>query len=152
MQRILILLVLIPVAYIISVSFRSEPEGPKSDKEIVLEQFEDLTINQPKTISVLLNRKQTNQQTREIVKTYILKTYEELLPKAQRIPHSADDVITEMNRHLPDYEFGAPEGKGSFFRLVNANEDWQVTAVKTSEGYYSQWVQVTDIHQLRSNE
>lgn len=151
MKRFLILLLIIPVAYFAGVSLRDEPEGPKTDKEIVLEQFEDLTINKPGNADVLVNRKQVNKQTKEIVKTIVLKTHEELLPKAQRIPHSANDVISEMNRHLPDYDFGAPEGEGSYFRLLTSNADWQVTSAKTTNGYFSQWVQVTDIHQL-SNE
>lgn len=148
MNRFLILIIIIPIAYFAGVFFQSEPEGPKSDKEIILEQFEDLTINKPKNITVLLNRKQVNKETREIVKTYVFKTYEELLPKAQRVPHSADDVISEMNRHLPEYDFGSPKEKGSYFRLLTPNADWQVTAVETTNGYFSQWVQVTDIHQI----
>lgn len=148
MNRFLILLLIIPIAYFAGVWLRDEPDGPKSDNEILLEQFKDLTINQPKSITALLDRKQVNKQTREIVKTFILKTHEELLPKAQRVPHSAEDIISEMNRHLPEYDFGAPEDKGSYFRLLTSNADWQVTAVKTSNGYFSQWVQVTDIHQL----
>lgn len=148
MNRFLIILILVPIAYIAGVWFKDEPQGLKSEKEKILEQFEDLTINQPKTITILVNRKQVNKQTREIVKTYVLKTYEELLPKAQRIPHAADDVIQEMNRHLPEYDFGEPEDKGSFYRLLSANADWQVTAVQTPKGYFSQWVQVTDMHQL----
>ena len=152
MRGLIFLVVIIPFILLIvselSESLKETPEHLKTEQQKVVEMLEDFTFNTPAQMEVLLNREHIDNKTRERIKTIVLKTDEEYLPKTQRVPDKADNVIAILEKSLPNGQFGqAKSDTGSFFRMLTANSEWLVYSIETDQGHFSRWERRADVYQ-----
>ena len=153
MRALIFFIIIIPFVLLIMAQCHEKPEHLKTESEKIADLLEDLTFNTPKEITVLFNNDYADQKTREKIKTLILKTDEEYLPKSPKISNKPETVLNALHTSLPDHDFGKPSGtEANYFRWLTSNSEWTVSAVKTSQGYFSHWQKVTDVHQLSRDE
>jgi len=153
MKKYLFLLVCAVVVFFVASELRIERERIPTESEIVVDLLGEYAFNTPLEVAVLFNEETENRKKREKIKIIILKTNEEYLPKAQRVPDKSIQVIDILNDKLPDYDFGFPVSESaSFFRMLTSNSDWGVSTIETSLGHFSLWRRVTDIHHATSLE
>ncbi|MDH5544608.1 MAG: hypothetical protein OEZ43_03380 [Gammaproteobacteria bacterium] len=157
MKGLLFLVVIIPFALLLvsecTQSVKETPEHLKTEQEKVTTLLKDFTFNTPGNIDVLLHRDQVDNKTRERVKTIVLKTNVEYLPKTPRITDKASEVLAILQQTLPEQDFGqAVNDEGSFFRMMTANSEWFVYTVETTSGHYSRWERRADVYQATSDQ
>ncbi len=153
MKAVIFLIVILPFAFLLTAEFDEPPEHLKTEKEKLVDLLEDLTFNTPKEIIILSNDDHFNPKTRVKIKTLILKTNEEYLPKSPRISNKAQIVLDALKTDLPAHDFGEPTStQAHSFRWLTPNSEWLVSSVETSNGYFSRWKKTTDVHQFSRDE
>ncbi len=152
MKLLVFTIILAALVFIVAVDTREKPEHLQTEADKVENLLEDYVFNTPKQISVLYQQEDEDKKTRERIKTIVLKTDEEYVPKSPRIPNGFQAVLDEMQSHLPDYDFGEQVSeKATLFHWLSPGANWVVTSIVTTNGYYSRWERRMDVHQL-SNE
>lgn len=151
MRGLLFLIAIVPLALMLAAQFKSESDRVPTEKEQIVSLLEDMTFNTPRRIQVLLNEDRLDKEKRQRIKTIILKTDEEYLPKSQRIVDKAPVVLDILRKDLAGHDFGTAVGdKASYFRWLTSDAEWTLSSVETSNGHYSRWEGVGDIYQLRA--
>jgi len=153
MKAVIFLIVILPFALLLTAQFKETPEHLKTEKEKLVDLLEDLTFNTPKEIIVLSNEDHFDPKTRVTIKTLILKTNEEYLPKSPPISNKAKTVLETLKTDLPEHDFGEPKStQAHSFRWLTPSSEWLVSSVETSYGHFSRWKKTTDVHQLSRDE
>jgi len=153
LKAIIFFIVVLPFIFLLAVQLDEPPEHLKTEKEKLVDLLEDLTFNTPKEIIILSNEEHFDQKTRVKIKTLILKTNEEYLPKSPRILNKAKTVLDRLKTGLPAHDFGEPKStQAHSFRWLTPNSEWIVSSVETSYGHFSRWEKTTDVHQLSRDE
>jgi hypothetical protein len=150
MKQLLFLIIILPFVFLLGLSLRDEPEESLTEDKKIAALLEDMTFNTPKTITVLLNTEHNDNATRQRVKTIVLKTNEEYLPRTPRIQDKSQAVIGLLKKEVPNYDFGAPiNEQGSYFRWLTPNGEWTASSVETSLGNFSIWERRAEFNELR---
>lgn len=152
MKGLLFIIVLAVFAYTLGTAFRETPEHMLTETEKVQRFLADFTFNKPSEITVLYDNQRVDNKTRETIKTLILKTDEEYLPKSPKVPDTFDNVITLLKNSVPSHDFGEQTGvEGGYFQWLTKNSTWTVSSIETSNGHYSRWERRTDVYQVTND-
>lgn len=153
MAKYVFLLISAVIVFVIASEMRIERDRIPTKSEKMVELLENYAFSAPKVVEVLLDEEIDNKKTREKVKVIIIRTDTEYLPKAQRVPDKAENVMDILSARLPGNDFGTPLSENaSFFRMLTSNSDWAVSTIETTRGHFSLWKRVTDINFASSLE
>jgi len=152
MKALIFTIIIALLGFIVISDLRDPPEHMQTEADKVKDFLEDYAFNTPKHIGVLFQDEVDIKDSRKVIKTIIVRSNEEFLPKSPRAPDKYTVVLNEMKKHLPEHNFGEQVSeKGSFFSWVSPDAQWNVSSIETSMGHYSKWVRSADKYQL-SNE
>ena len=150
MKALVFTIIIALLGFIVLSDLRDPPEHMQTEADKVKEFLEDYAFNTPKHIGVLHQDEVENKETRKIVKTIILRSNQEYLPKSPRIADDYQTTLNEMKEDLPNHDFGEQVSEeSSFFSWLSPDAQWSVSAIETSKGHYSKWVRSADKFQLR---
>jgi len=153
MQKYLFLLVTVVVVFYVASELRIERERVPTEGEVANKLLEDFIVIRPRDVDVLFKEFTVDNKRREKILVMILKSDQEYMPRASRVPEKSSAVIKMMHESLPDYDFGTPKSEeANFYRLLTSNSEWMVSTIETSKGYYSRWKRITDMFSATSNE
>jgi len=149
MRGLIFVTVIAMVAFIVVNELRDPPESMLTERDKIERFLADYTFNSPKDIVVLFQREDVDNKTREKVKTLVLRTDEEYIPRSPRIPDQSMRVFTALTAMVPEHDFGAPiDERAGYFQWLGPNTQWKVSSVVTSTGHYSLWERREDVYQL----
>lgn len=151
MKKWIFLIIILPFVFILGVALRDEPEETLTEDKKIVALLEGMTFNTPKQISVISNIERNDNATHQRVKTIVLKTDEEYLPRSPKIPDNAAIVLEMLKREVPNYDFGVPiHEQASNFRWLTPNGDWTVSSLTTSQGEFSLWERRAEFNELHA--
>jgi len=149
MKQFLLFIAIIPVVLIVATEFSKKPDQAMTEREKLMDTLNDMTFNRPERITVLIDETTVDKKARERVRTLVLKTNEEYVPKSQRRKSSTDAVLKLLKEKLPEYEFGEiVNSEASFFHLLSPRAEWAVSSLETNKGFYSRWESREDFHSI----
>lgn len=152
MRQLVFLIFILPFVFLLALSLREPPEESLTEDKKIAALLEDMTFNTPKQIKVLANKEYNDNTKREHVKTIVLKTNEEYLPRTPRIQDKSRVVLDMLKKEVPDYDFGTPVNEyASYFRWLTPNGEWTASSVVTSQGDFSIWERRSEFSELRAD-
>ena len=153
MKKYVFLLIAAVIAFVVGTELRLERERVPTEAELVVDFLEDYAFVRPREVTVLLKETTVDKKRREKKLVLVLKSDEEYLPKSQRIKDDDAKVLGIFQDSVPDYDFGTVEpGSASYFHMLTFDAEWKVSTIKTSNGHFSHWEQVTDLFSASSLE
>ena len=106
MQKYLFLLVAAVVVFFVASELRIERERTPTEGEVANNLLENFIVIRPKDVDVLFKEFTVDNKRREKILVMILKSDQEYMPRASRVPDQSSEVIKMMHDSLPDYDFG----------------------------------------------
>ena len=67
-----------------------------------------------------------------------------IVNKGSALTVNSQTALDAIKVDLPDYDFGHPVNQTATSYRWNENDQWGVTLVETTNGYYSRWQRITN--------